>query len=78
MVGNALTATVMSSVEEAHDPLLMVHRNTVLPPTVKPVTPLDGSLPVLALPLPLTVLHVPVPTVGVLADKVPVVTLHKL
>lgn len=77
VVGKELTDTVTSSVEEAQDPLLMVHLNTVLPPTVKPVTPLEGSLPVLAVPLPLIVLHRPVPTVGVLADNVPVVTLHK-
>lgn len=77
VVGNALTVTVISSVDELQEPLLIVHLNTVLPPTVKPVTPLLGSLEVLADPLPLTVLHAPVPTVGVLADKVPVVTLHR-
>lgn len=78
VVGRASIWMLTSSVETAQNPLLIVHRKTVVAPTVKPVTVELGSFAELMLPLPLTTVHVPVPTVGVLPDKVVLVTLHKV
>lgn len=62
--------------ELAHVPLLMVQRNVVLVPAINPVTVLVGEFAVVIFPLPLTMLHDPVPTVGAFALNVAVVILH--
>ncbi len=77
MVGNAATFTVMSSVEFVQAPLLIVHLNVTLAPTVKPVMVVVGELAVVIVAVPLTTVHAPVPVVGVLAASVALVTLHK-
>ena len=60
---------VTSSKEGGQVPLVMVHLNT-LAPVPSPVTPLVGELGVVRIPVPLTSVHVPLPTVGVLPAKV--------
>jgi len=68
---------VTSSVDAVQGLLLMVHRNVTLEPTDKPVTALAGDVGDVIVAEPLTTLHIPVPTVGVLPAKVVAVTLHK-
>src|SRR5205809_260431 len=68
---------VTSSLDGVQVPLLIVQRNT-LAPYPKPVTPLVGLLGVVTVPLPLTKLHVPVPTVGALPAIVAVLVSQKL
>src|SRR5437870_12957964 len=58
-------------VESAQVPLWIVHRNT-LAPYPKLLTPELGLLGVVIVPLPLTKLHVPVPTVAVFPASVAV------
>src|SRR5438445_2284636 len=64
-------------VESAQVPLWIVHRNT-LAPYPKPLTPELGLLGVVIVPLPLTKLHVPVPTVAVFPASVAVQVSQKL
>lgn len=63
---------VMSSVEEAHIPFEMVHRN-VFTPTLNPVTPDVGEDGVVTVAAPVITVHIPVPTSGVFAASVAVV-----
>ena len=72
VVGAASLVIVTSSVELGHTPLLIVHRNTFAP-TPNAVTPDVGLPGVVIVPVPLTNVHVPVPTVGALPAKVAVV-----
>lgn len=72
MVGLALRVIVTSSVEDGHDALVIVHRNT-FGPTPKPVTPLPGEAGEVTEPEPLTNVHAPVPVVGVFPARVAVV-----
>ncbi len=67
----------MSSVEAAQAPLLMVQRSVADDPTTMPVTPEVDNVVVVTVAVPVITLQAPVPTVGVLAVKVAVVTLHK-
>jgi hypothetical protein len=74
------TFIVTSLVVGAHPPFaeVMVHLSTVVPPMVSPVTPEAGLLTAAAVPVPETVVHVPVSLgLGVLAAMVVVVTLHR-
>ena len=67
-----------SSVLAVHGALLIVHLNVYVLPAV-PVNVLVGLLAVVMLPpVPETILHAPVPTVGVLPAKVVLVTPHKV
>ena len=68
---------VMSSVEDAQAPLLMVHLNVALLPIVRPVTVELAELAVVIVAVPDTTLQVPVPIAGTFAAKVVVVTLHR-
>ena len=68
---------VMSSVDNAQAPLLIVHLNVALAPTVKPVTPEVGLDGVVTVAAPATTVQAPVPVVAVLPAKVAVVTLHR-
>lgn len=72
VVGTASLVMVTSDVEAAHTPLLIVQRKA-LAPTPKPVTPDVGELGVVIVPVPLTNVQAPVPTVAVLPAKVAVV-----
>ena len=67
-VGFSPKVTVISSLE-VHEPLVVVQRNTYTLPAV----PVKLEVGLLALPnvppVPLTTVHKPVPTVGVLANK---------
>ena len=74
--GDAILITI-SSPELVQDPLLIVHRNVAVPPTTRPVTPVVGEEDEVRVAVPDTTLQLPVPVVGVLPDKVAVVTLHK-
>ena len=74
----AATLIVISSVELAHAPLLIVHLNVALDPIVNPVIVVVGELDVVIVAVPLTTVHAPVPVVAVLPAIVEVVTLHKL
>ena len=78
VVGTAATDTTISSLDTVQLPLLMVHLNVALDPTVRPVMVVVGELEVVIVAVPLTTLHAPVPVVGVLPAIVAVVTLHKL
>jgi hypothetical protein len=78
VVGSTLIVT--SLMVGAHPPFaeVMVHLSTVVPPIVSPVTAEDGSLTEEAVPVPDSVVHVPVSLgLGVLAAMVVVVTLHR-
>lgn len=58
-------------------PLLMVHANTLVP-TPNPVTPLVGFVGVVMVPAPDTSVQLPLPTAGVLPEKLVAVVAHKL
>ena len=77
-VGGAAIATLTSSVVAVHPPLLIVHRNATLPPTVIPVTVVVALVGVVIVHVPLCTLHNPVPVTAVLPDSWVVVTLHRL
>lgn len=77
MVPGDASLITTSLVEAAHDPLLMVHLRVVELPATKPVTVDVGEEGVVIVALPDTTLHVPVPTEGVLAFKLVVLTLHR-
>ena len=62
--------------EGAHTPLLIVHLN-MLGPYPKPVTPEAGLFGVVIVPVPLTSVHRPVPTVGVFPANVVLVISHR-
>ena len=68
---------ITSSVVVTQPPLLIVHLNVVLAPTVKPVTVVVGELILVIVPVPLTTLHVPTPLVALLPDNIAVVVLHR-
>ena len=68
---------VISSVLFVQAPLLIVHLNVALAPTVKPVIVVVGLLAVVIVAVPDTTLQLPVPVVAVLPAMVAVVTLHK-
>ena len=68
--------TTSTSAKELPQPLAMVHRKVVVAPIVNPVTPEVGEFGDVATPVPETVVHVPVPSVGVFPAKVVVVLLH--
>ena len=68
---------VTSSVLAVHAPLLIVHLNTVVLPTVIPVTVVVGLVSVVIVTVPLTTLQAPVPLVAVLPVNCVLVTLHK-
>jgi len=65
-----------SSVDAEQGEFVIVHRNVVELPTVKPVTPEVGDDGVVIVPLPDIFVQVPLPTAGVFPAKVVVVTLH--
>ena len=77
VVGTSDTLMVTSSLLLPQPPLLMVHLNVTLLPIVRPVTVLVSDDGVVIVPVPLTTVHTPVPTVAVLPASVVVVTLHK-
>ena len=62
--------------EDEHKPFVIVHCNTVLLPAVTPVTVVVFEVAVVILPGPLTFVHSPVPTLGLLPAKVNVLVLH--
>jgi hypothetical protein len=70
--GELLLVIIKSAVELGQAaPLLTVHLNTFAP-IPKPVTDDVGLVALVIVPVPLTSVHVPVPTVGVFPDKVAV------
>ena len=75
-VGGAAISIVTSSALAVHVPLLIVQRNVVLVPGVKPVRIVLGELLSVIVHVPLTILHKPVPTIGLLPAKDVLVTLH--
>ena len=77
MVAGAAILITIVSVDVAHGLLLMVHTRVALVPTVMPVTALVGELGVLIVAVPDINVHKPVPTAGVFAAKVLLVTLHR-
>ena len=76
MVGKAATLIITSSVLLAQAPLLMVHLNVELAPTVNPVTPLVADAGVVTEAVPEIILQAPVPVTGTLPARVAVVTLQ--
>jgi len=54
----------------------MVHLSVTLVPAVNPVIPVVDNVGVVIVATPLTTLHTPVPTDGVLPDNVAVVKLQ--
>lgn len=76
-VGFWVKLIVTSSVEALHGELLTVHRKTYVAPAV-PLNALVGLVGVVMDPPdPLTILHAPVPTAGVLPARVVVVRPHR-
>jgi hypothetical protein len=71
-----LNDILTSSVDGAHEPLLIVHLKIYVTPAVpvKVLVELVGA--VIVPPVPPTILQDPVPTVGVLAARVAVVNPH--
>ena len=65
-VAGVAIVIVTSSVLDVHAPLLIVQRNTVVLPTVIPVTVVVGLVAVVIVHVPLTTLHAPVPLTAVL------------
>ena len=61
---------ITSSVEDAHTPLLIVHRKVALVPTARPVTVVEEEDGEVIVAEPETRDQLPVPTVGVLAAMV--------
>ena len=76
VVGTPLTLAFISLVLAVHPPLLIVQRNTYVPTMVSPFTTDVGeeAVTIDAADGPLTWLHAPVPTPGVLAAMVMVPT----
>ena len=72
VVGSSLLVIITSSILGAHGTLDIVHLN-VFAPTPNPVIPEVGLPGVVIVPVPLTNVHTPVPTVGVLPASVAVV-----
>ena len=71
-----MNVILTSSVDAVHGALEIVQRNTYAVPAV-PVKVLVGLVGVVIVPpRPLTILHAPVPTTGVLAARVAVVNPH--
>lgn len=68
-VGTLFTLIVTTSDDDGHGELSIVQRNT-LAPNPSPVTPDVGEEGVVIVPLPLTNVQVPVPTVGTFPAKV--------
>lgn len=67
-----------SSLLSGQTPLLIVHLNTVVAPLVNPLTAEVLEAGTSADPVPLTVVHRPVPVPGALPAKVAVVTSHRV
>ena len=59
-----------SSVDAVHVPFEMVQRRVALEPTVTPVTVDVREVGVVIVAVPLTTVHVPVPTAGLFAARV--------
>ena len=72
MVGASSREIDTVSLDAGHVALVMIQTN-VLAPTDNPVTPDVGSPGVVTVALPAMTVHVPDPTVGVLAARVAVV-----
>ena len=68
---------ITSSADVVQLPLEIVHLNVTLVPTVKPVTVVVGEAAEVIVQVPVTMLHVPAPTVAVLAANWVVVTLQR-
>ena len=68
----------VTSLVEVHAPLVIVHLKTYVPPVI-PVTFVVGEEAVVNVGVlgPLTLLHAPVPVIGVLAAIVAVVTVQR-
>ena len=64
-------------IEGAQVPLEMVHCRVDVAPMVKPVTPELNAAGVVTTAVPAVTVHNPVPTTGLLAARVVVVTLHR-
>ena len=77
MVGKAATLIITSSVLLAQAPLLMVHLNVELAPTVNPVNPLVAEPGVVTLAVPAITLQAPEPVTGTLPASVAEVTLQR-
>lgn len=76
VVGTLLKVIITSSMELVHGLLLIVHRKVY----VFPATPLNAEVELegvaIVPPVPLTILQLPVPIVGVFADKLTYVSPH--
>ena len=75
-MGTGVIISVTSSDELPQYKLLIVHLNTVVLPSVNPVTVVVGDVLSVITALPLTRVHTPVPIAGVLPVIVTVVTLQ--
>jgi hypothetical protein len=78
VVGNAWFVIVTSSSKLMQDPLEIVHFMVTGEPGVKPVIVVDGSLGSVMVAVPEEIVHVPVPTAGVLPARVAVFALQRV
>jgi hypothetical protein len=69
-VGTVLFVSTTSSVDAVQGLFEIVHLNVALEPTGTPVTPEFGKEGVVIVAVPLTTLHTPIPTIGVLPARV--------
>ena len=76
-VGMSATLITISSVDEAQDPLVIVHRSVAEDPGTSPVTPEVDKVGVVTVAVPEITDHDPVPTAGAFPASVAVVILHK-
>jgi hypothetical protein len=72
VVGDSSRVMVTVSLEEGHEPFVIVQTN-VFAPMDNPVTPEDGDPAVVTVEVPSITVHAPVPTVGVFPASVTVV-----
>jgi hypothetical protein len=72
----AASLVKITTLELVHVPFVIVQRNVALVPEGTPVTVVTGDVKSVIVAVPLTKVHPPVPTKGVLADNVKVELLH--
>ena len=69
VVGGAAMLIITSSVEVPQAPLVMVHLNVLVEPTLNPVIVVVGEVAAVIVAVPDVTLHAPLPATAVLPDN---------